>query len=408
MKKSAITLMLMILVITTYAQSSKVVTAFNYHRQGQLDKARIAIDEAVVNEKTLADPKAWYYRGNIYLDIANSSDPAIKTSVADPLGIALDSYNKATQYDAKGLYKEDIQRYTQAIGESYYNEGVIYYNMGEFSKSQYSFRKAYEVNAMVGKTDTTALYNAAVSSELAGDPTNAIQLYNENLRIGNKSPEIYNSLGEQYKKLGDTTAAMNILLTGREIYPSDFNLLIAETNIYLAKNESEKALKNLETAIQIDNTNPSIFFAVGTIYDKLGMFEKAESAYLESIRIKPDFFDPNYNLGALYVNKAAEILEKANNLPLDKVKEYDEAKANADGLLAKSIPFLEKSHELQPDDVNTMISLKEIYTRLGMLDKAKGIDEAIHTSGAQTPNVKEGEYQQPAMGTKPEGEQQKK
>lgn len=378
MKKSAITLMLTILALTTFAQSSKVVTAFNYHRQGQLEKARIAIDDAVVHEKTMADPKAWYYRGNIYVDIANSPDTALKRSVKDPLGIALESYGKANEYDVKGIYKEDIQKYTQVIGESYYNEGVIYYNMQDFAKSQYSFSKAYEVNATVGKIDTAALYNAAVSAELAGDATNAIQLYNDNLKIGNEAPEIYNSLCEQYKKMGDTTAAMNAAAIGRDKYPQDFNLLIAETNIFLAKNESEKALQNLERAIELDKTNPSIFFAVGTIYDKLGMFEKAESAYLQAIEINPEYFDANYNLGALYVNKAAAILEEANNLPLDKVKEYEEAKALADGLLGKSIPFLEKSHQLQPEDVNTMVSLKEIYTRLGMLDKAKEMDAVIN------------------------------
>ncbi len=101
----------------------------------------------------------------------------------------------------------------------------------------------------------------------------------------------------------------------------------------------------------------------------MGDIPKATSAYENAILINPDYFEANYNLGALYVNQAADILDKANDLPLDAVKEYDTQKAMADEMLKKSLPYLEKALELTPDDVNTMVSLKEIYTRLGMTEK---------------------------------------
>jgi tetratricopeptide (TPR) repeat protein len=134
---------------------------------------------------------------------------------------------------------------------------------------------------------------------------------------------------------------------------------------------------NLEKAMQIDKTNPTIFFAVGTIYDQLGNIDLAIDAYEKALELSPDYFEANYNLGALYVNMAADILDKANDLPLDAVKEYDIQKGKADEMLHKSIPYLEKSLDLMPEDVNTMVSLKEIYTRLGMTDKLKVIDEKL-------------------------------
>ena len=93
----------------------------------------------------------------------------------------------------------------------------------------------------------------------------------------------------------------------------------------------------------MDNTNPSIFFAVGTIYDQMGDIEKAISAYENAIKLKPDYFEANYNLGALYVNQAADILDKANDLPLDAVAEYDKEKAKADEMLEKSVAISGKS-----------------------------------------------------------------
>ncbi len=83
-------------------------------------------------------------------------------------------------------------------------------------------------------------------------------------------------------------------------------------------------------------------------------------------------------MGAMFNNQAAEIIDKANELPLDAVKEYDAAKAKADSLLEKALPFLEKSNELNPDNMATMQTLKQIYTILNMMDKLKAINERIH------------------------------
>jgi len=56
-------------------------------------------------------------------------------------------------------------------------------------------------------------------------------------------------------------------------------------------------------------------------------------------------------------------------LPLDAVDEYDAAKARVDDMLKTSLPFLEKAYEKMPDDMNKIVSLKEKYMRLGMMEK---------------------------------------
>jgi tetratricopeptide (TPR) repeat protein len=109
----------------------------------------------------------------------------------------------------------------------------------------------------------------------------------------------------------------------------------------------------------------------------MGNVEQAVDAYQKAIALNPEYFEANYNLGALYVNQAADILDKANDLPLDAVAEYDKQKALADEMLNKAVPYLEKSLELNPEDVNTMVSLKEIYTRLGMTEKLKSVDDKL-------------------------------
>jgi tetratricopeptide (TPR) repeat protein len=377
MKRTILTVLIMIISIVMIGQTNKRTSAFNYQRYGKLDLAKQAIDEASQDVKTSVDAKTWFYRGNIYYDIAVSPDENYRKLDPDPFAVAYQSYMKAKELDVKGEFAEDIQKYTIAIGEGYYNNGVLFYNDLKFKEAAQSFEKAFDVSQAVGRVDTTALINAAVSAGMGNENELAKKYYNRLIDMNVPKPDVYASLSEIYKAEGDTTLAVQIIAKGRELFPDDFNLLIAETNIYLLTDEKEKAMIDLEKALQMDRTNPSIFFAVGTIYDQMGDIEKAASAYENAIALNPQYFEANYNLGALYVNQAAEILDKANDLPLDAVKEYDIEKAKADDMLAKSLPYLEKALELMPEDVNTMVSLKEIYTRLGMKEKLESINARL-------------------------------
>lgn len=377
MKKTILTMLIIFCAVAMIGQTSERTSAFNYHRYGKLAKAKESIDKAAKHQKTINDAKTWFYRGNIYYDIGISTDSTIHNLDPDPFGVAFVSYMKAKELDSKGDFTEDINRYTTAVGEGYYNMGVLSYNDQKFKEAALNFEKAFEVSKAVNMTDTSALLNAAVASAQGNEVEMSKKYYEQLIAMGVKKADVYANLAEIYKIEGDTTLAFETVIAGRELFPDDFNLLIAETNIYLATDEKEKAMKNLEQALEVDNTNPSIFFAVGTIYDQMGDIAKAISAYENAIALNATYFEANYNLGALYVNQAADILDKANDLPLNAVEEYDAEKARADEMLRKAVPYLERSLELEPEDVNTMVSLKEIYTRLNMTEKLEAINEKL-------------------------------
>lgn len=377
MKKTILTLLGVIIAATMFGQTVKRTSAYNYHRSGKLDLAKAAIDEAAQHEKTIMDAKTWFYRGNIYFDIAMSLDENYRNLDPNALDVALQSYKTASELDTKGEFADDIARFIIGIGEAYYNMGVLHYNEQEFKEAALSFENSFKIGQEAGRIDTSALYNAAVAAILGQENQLAKKYYEEVLGLGYEKPDIYSSLIDLNYLEGDTATAVQLVETGRQKFPEDFNLLIAETNVYLRSNEKEKAMEDLRVAMEMDQSNPTIFFAVGTIYDQMGNIESAVDAYEKALVLNPDYFEANYNLGALYVNQAADILDKANDLPLDAVKEYDAQKLLADEMLHKSLPYLEKSLELMPEDVNTMVSLKEIYTRLGMTEKLKDINEKL-------------------------------
>jgi adenylosuccinate synthase len=82
-------------------------------------------------------------------------------------------------------------------------------------------------------------------------------------------------------------------------------------------------------------------------------------------------YDTQYGLGAAYINKAADMFIKANEI-MD-VKKYSDAIDIANSVYAKALPYMEKALELKPDDVYAMRSLKELYYRLKYTDKYNAI-----------------------------------
>jgi tetratricopeptide (TPR) repeat protein len=403
MKKFAFILSILIFISVAYtqAQNSKVVSAYNYKNSGKLDKAKTAIDGAVAHEKTMADPKAWFYRGNIYLDIYRSEE--YKNLDPDALNVAYTSYQKALELDEKKKYTDDIIKFMPVLGEAYYNEGANKYNVGmtnmetdtvlakeSFKKSVEAFENAYKIYSESGINDTATIYYISVAAELGKDYPKAKSNLEKLVAMNYQEPSIYTSLANIYfNQDKDVEKALATYKKGREAFPSDLNMLLNETNIFLAEGMTEQALENLKMAAQIDESNPTIFFAIGAKYNEVvddttrtqemrdDSFLKAIEAYDKAIALKPDYFDPNYNMGALYVNKASSIIEVANTLPFEEQEKYDKMKTEADDYLNKSLPYLESAHALDPEDMSTMVSLKEIYIRLKMNDKLQEINTKL-------------------------------
>jgi hypothetical protein len=400
MKRFALISLFWVMVVFAYSQAD-VVSAFNYHREGKLDKAKTSIDKAIDNPKAAVNAKTWFYRGNIYIDISRSQDSIYKKLDKDALSKAYEAYQKAMELDTKKEYQLDIIQRMPLVADGFFNDGANKYNKGMnsltvndtvkatsfFISAVSSFENAYKIYEESGRIDSTTIFYIATSAELGSDFGKAKIALDKLITMNYPEPSIYSSMGNIcYKQDKDVEKALHYFTMGRQKFPDNLTILLNETNIYLAEGQTEKALANLTLAAKIDEKNPTVFFAIGAKYNEIAddstktkevredSFFKAAEAYKKSVELKPDYFDPNYNMGALYVNKAAAVIEIANKLPLSEQEEFDKLKLEADNYLRNSIPYLEKALELQPNDRSTLVSLKEIYTRLNMMEKLKEVN----------------------------------
>jgi hypothetical protein len=393
MKKSLLLVILLMTITFGFGQKNVRQTASNFLKEGKLDKAMEAINQCILDPTTATDAKSWFIRGNIYLEIANSADEKYKALDPNALQQALDSYKKATEFDQKKEYTEDIFAKVNWQRNNYFNQAVDNYNKKKYTEAMIAFENGANALSSINVMDTISLFYAAACAGLANDQVKAKQYYIDLLKQGAKSSTIYISLSDIYRQEKDSTGALKVVRDGQKLYPNDLKLFLTETNIYLTFGDTKKALRNLKLASEKDTSNQTVFFALGTIYDNIAndtvnpasvreeAFNSAIDAYKRAIKLNPAYFEPNYNIGALYVNKAATINDQANKLPLDADAEFKKLKAEADGYLDKATPYLETASELQPNDINTLYSLKQIYSRLNKTDKLKAINEKI--SGLQ-------------------------
>ena len=378
MKKIAlITIILVINFTLLKAQPINVQSAFNYLRSGQLDKAVEKIEPAIKNDKTMSDAKTWLYRGNIYIQISASKDPKYKAIDSNAVQIAYDSYQKSIELDKEKEFFQKNMIGLNACGEQFYAVGAEYYKKKDYPNALLSFEKTIQINSIMGKADTIATYYAAFCADLSKNKVKAKEYFRNLIRLNYNEPSVYTALAAIYKEDKDTARTIKIIRDGRKKFPQNYDLIISEANYYLAAGEDLKAQASLRQAIEKDPNNPVIHYNFGIIYEKIRDFENAETAYKKAIELKATYFDAYYNLGALYINIASELSKQANNLPLEKTKEFDEFKNKANKLLQQALPYLEKAIKLQSTDQNTQNALKEIYKKLSKTKNSEIIKKVI-------------------------------
>lgn len=359
-----------------------VVSAYNANQDGDYLKAAEFIDQAILDEKANVKEKTWRYRGNIYTNLA--SDSALYAQVPDALEKAAASFVKADELDLKQRYSSermaDIARGATIAG----NSGISYFNSGVYGRAGELFVTASEMTMMLGAVDTMAIFNSALCFEKASMYDRAVDQYMMCGGYGYQVPDVFLFAANIQKMEGDTAKALTTLQSARQDFPREQALIIEELNIYLVAGQFELAKENLMLAAEQDPTNEILWFSLGSVYDNLGMQDEAVDAYTKSLGIKADYFDANYNLGALYFNKAVQMVNEANDMwkprmSKDEATKQKELEDGGKAMFSTALPYLEKALDVEPEDRETLRSLRDIYARVGMDEKMLEISAKLKT-----------------------------
>jgi tetratricopeptide (TPR) repeat protein len=354
------------------AQKGKVTSALSYIDQGILDKAKEALDQALANEATANWFNTYFAKGRLCQATYDSKDPKIKAYYADPLTEAYTAYLKSMELDPKGNIKKKIITASifNNLAVSLYNQGSAKFEAKDYPGALSSFQtqiKITESDIYVGAIDTGMYYNAGLAAVNSTKYDEAIKYFEKCAEMKYMGITPYFQMSEAYLSLGDTAKAETVLTGLSSKFPNDKNVTLQLIDLYIKSSKNEEAQKYIKVAKEADPNNYSLYFAAGIIFLNENKYDEAIPELTKSVELKGDVYDTQYGLGAAYINKAADMFKKANEV-MD-VKKYSEAIDEANAVYAKALPYMEKAYELKPDDVYTMRSLQELYYRLKLTDK---------------------------------------
>ncbi len=372
MKKLIILLVLSLLIgYAGFAQKNKRTSAYMYNKNKQYAKAMEAINEAIKNPKTEKDAKTWMYRGIIYYNIANDTSKAVNSLALNAAQISLDSFKKSKEFDVKGDLKGESALFLLNLTNIFYQKGANGFKNQDFETALKNFKLAFDIAQLDNRFDTVAAFNVGMSGVYSKKPDVAAEYLSKCVNVNFKDPRVYLFYARAEKQLGDTTEAFKILDKGRNIFPNETSLQLEQAQLYLETGNNAKLIGSLTAAIANDPENANLYRVIGQTYENMDEVDSAIISYKKAIELNPEFGDAIFNLGAIYVNRASLLYTEANNLPFEEAKKYEKLKGEADADLNLALPYLEKSHKLNPDDAVVTSALKEAYANLKMNDKLK-------------------------------------
>jgi tetratricopeptide (TPR) repeat protein len=353
------------------SQKGKVTSALSLIEQGSLDKAKEALDQALVDEKSKDWFNTYFAKGKLCQASFESDNPKFKTFYADPLAEAYVAYEKAMELDPKGTMKKKIITglVYNSLAVNFYAQGSAKFEAKDYVGALKSFESQINItegDKYIGAVDTGMYYNAGLASINAGKFPEAIKYLEKCAEMKYLGITPYFQMSEVYMSMGDTVKAESILTGLTSKFPNDKNITLQLIDLYIKSNKNEEALKNIKIAKDVEPNNYILYSVAGIIYLNQEKYDLAITELSKSVELKGDVFDSQYGLGAAYINKAADLFKKANDI-ID-VAKYNVAADEANTVYAKALPFMEKAYELKPADESTLRSLMQLYYRLKAKD----------------------------------------
>lgn len=425
MKRLILGLVAVLLLTASYAQdgkkalreANKAFGAYNLDPTGNKAKLTEAIEQinlALEDPEIAKDPTAWDTKGKICNEIANQI-VAVKQlgmgsldelpKVGHPAQEASQAFMKAYELADKKWQTKDALKGFQVAQGNLSNMGIYLYEDQDYEGALQNFtasldlheilKKEGEKSALDAEDDyNNQLYIAGLAALNGGKLDVAAKYFQKLYDMNYDKPAIYEAL---YKINADKdiNAAYKYLEGGRSKYPDDVSLLFAEINHFLRINKLDELIGKLEQAIQKEPDNVSLYSTLGNVYDNLQQneakagnaeksqeyFDKALKYYNQAIEKDPTYSDAVYSIGALYYNRAAAMTLELNKLADDYSKEglkkYEGLKEKIFTEFDKALPYFQKAEALNPNDLNTLIALKEIYARKDDLKMSNEFKERL-------------------------------
>ncbi len=225
-------------------------------------------------------------------------------------------------------------------------------------------------------SNTALVYTfAGMAAKQQGDAQKALDNLKKSIDYNIQQYDIYETYIALSSELGDDDNYEYGLIREKAVFP-DLGYLVEPklVNHYVKTKQYEKLIEASENILKSDPTNADYQYYIGYAHQNLGDRDKAESAYLEALKVDPDHLNSNMGLAILFYKQASseytsqkkkyEKISNPSRLDYDK---YKKSLAHSKTIYNKAIPYALKAYDIKPSN-NMKGILYASYMRVG--DKA--------------------------------------
>lgn len=139
----------------------------------------------------------------------------------------------------------------------------------------------------------------------------------------------------------------------------------------------KEIIRYIEPQTSFDERDVQFKLALATAYTQVSLsdtlksqefIEKSQMLYQEVLAIDSNNVSANYNMGIIFYNQGAEIV---NNMDysLD-LEELNKVQEELYVIFNKSLPYMKRAYDLNPQKIETLIGLQGIYYSMNDIEKS--------------------------------------
>ncbi len=335
-------------------------------------------DESIKNN---LDFNTWYYRALVYYEIYSKT----QTESEDPLARkqSLSSLDKAFELDSQKKIETNINSIRENIANISYNTASQFLNLKKYNVAFIHYSNFAETLILLHKenSDPDGFFYAGYSALMINNFDSATKYFKISIENGKEDENIYLLYSKSLWNIGEKEKSIKILERGHDLYPENEEINQMLISNYSLANKTVELEQKLISSIEKEPKNLSNYMLLSSIYLKsLGKSkeanEKFENIQKSILKINPNHFFANYNLGVLNYNYAVEIIfnmdYESDFLVLNKSQESSLQSFK----LAE--PYMLKAEELSPSNPNTLEALVGIYFALHEINKSNAYKNRLN------------------------------
>ena len=199
--------------------------------------------------------------------------------------------------------------------EAIYGLGSVYLKQNKRKEARGAFERATKLNANYPETLPNAWNNLGLIATQVGNTQEAIQYFQEALRLSPQHVIALDNLGNAYRQLKQWDEARSAFERALAVNARDAEGNYGLGMAYAQNNETDRAYEFLQKALQARPGYPEALNNLGVLYLRTGRRDQAVASFEECIRVAPAFDQSYLNLARVYAvegnrEKAREVLQQ--------------------------------------------------------------------------------------------------